>query len=53
VPNTNPAFKPRASQQNFAVAISAETDHFDAAMIPEHKGYSIGVCNSDDDLERG
>ena len=51
--NTNPAFKPRASQQNFAVAISAETDHFDAAMIPEHKGYSIGVCNSDDDLERG
>jgi len=41
VPNTNPAFKPRASQQNFAVAISAETDHFDAAMILEHKGYSI------------
>jgi hypothetical protein len=27
--------------KTFAVAISAETDHFDAAMILEHKGYSI------------
>jgi len=41
LPNTNPAFKLRASQQNFAVAISAENDHFDAAIILEHKGYSI------------
>ena len=41
LPNTNSAFTPRASQQNFAVAISAENDHFEAAMILEHKGYSI------------
>jgi hypothetical protein len=33
--------KHRASYQNFAVAISAKSDHSEASMVLEHNGYSI------------